>query len=187
MLKVTIAYYTSAKFFSLEFICTSYTTYSPYLFLGAWLSQQAMLEDPLVLLGCQVWELPDHRACLCSQPRSRTRRPFPTLCSETAPTTKHVYVSNHARILVDHFLCYAQGLPRPLNMFTFPTALGDSSTTPYAMLRYSFGHSPTTTWGLLFSVTYKLDTYTTERCFLFLDLATRFILHLPASLGTTSV
>ena len=66
--------------------------------------------------------------------RSRTRRLFPTLCSGTAPTTEHVYVPNHARGLVDLSLRCARILCRPLSTFTFPTTLGDLSTSLYAVL-----------------------------------------------------
>ena len=48
-------------------------------------------------------------------------------------------------------------------------------------------HSLTIAWGLLFSVTYESDPYTTKGWFLTFDHATWLILHLPASSGTTLV
>ena len=57
--------------------------------------------------------------------RSGTRRLLPTLCPGTAPTTKHVYFSNHARGLVDYYLRCARRLRRPPSTFTFLTTLGD--------------------------------------------------------------
>jgi len=116
-----------------------------------------------------------------------TRWPFPTLCSKTASTTEYVYVSNHARRLVDHSLCCARGLSEPPSMFTFPTVLRDSSITPYAVLKDCSDHSLITAWGMLFSITYELDSYTTEGQFNFLDLTIRLILCLPTSSGTTLV
>jgi len=84
------------------------------------------------------------------------------LCSGTAPITEHVYVSNHARGLVDQSLCCARRLCRPPSTFTFPTALEDLSITPYAVLGDCYDHSPITAWGLFFSVTFELDSYTTK-------------------------
>jgi len=66
--------------------------------------------------------------------RSGTRQLFPTLCSGTAPTNEHVYVSNHAWRLVDWSSRCARRLRRSSSTFMFPTTLGDLSTSPYAVL-----------------------------------------------------
>jgi len=39
----------------------------------------------------------DHRACLCSQPRSGTGRLISTTCSGTTLTAEHVHIFNHAQ------------------------------------------------------------------------------------------
>jgi len=77
--------------------------------------------------------------------------PISTLVWKSGDCTKHVYVPNHARGLVDHALCRARGL------CWLPIVLGDSLITPYAVLGTSFDHSSTTAWGLLFSITYELN------------------------------
>jgi len=66
--------------------------------------------------------------------RSWTCRLVSTLCSKTVTTTEHVYILNHARGLVHQSLRRARGLCRPPSTFTFPTMLGDWSTSLYAML-----------------------------------------------------
>jgi len=165
-------------FFYLEFIYTSCTTYSLYLFFRS-LAQSTSYARELVdySLHCArglLWppctftfpttlgdlstslyvvlkDCADHRSRLRSQPRSGTCLPVSTPCSGTVLTTEHVYVPNHAPALVDQSLCRARGL------CWLPIVLGDSSITPCVVLRTCFDHSPTTTWGLLFSVTYELD------------------------------
>lgn len=153
----------SVLIFSLEFIYISCTTYSPYLFWGAWPSQQAMLGESPTILYVVLGECSDHWARLRSQSCLGTHPLVPTLWSRTALTTEHVYIPNHARGLVDQFLRCAQGLCRPPSMLTFLTAFRDSSITPYAVLGDCSDHSSIIAWGLLFSVTYNLDSYTTER------------------------
>jgi len=148
--------------FYLEFIYTSYTTYSLYLFSGVWPSQQATLEDSSIIPYAELGDCSDHQTHLRSQPRSEICRLVSMLCSKTVPTTEHVYVLNHAWRLVDQPLHCAWDLCRPPGIFTFSTTLEDLSTSLYAIVRACFDHSPTTAWGLLFSVTYKLDSYTTE-------------------------
>jgi len=136
--------------FYLEFIYTSCTTYSLYLFFRS-LAQSTsyarglvdhylccargllrpsstftfptMLRDLSTSLYVVLEDCADHRAHLHSQPCSRTCRPVPTLCSRAVPTTKHVYISNHARGLINHSLCYARGLLRLLSDHNLGTAL----------------------------------------------------------------
>ena len=81
--------------------------------------------------------------------RSGTCRLFPTLCPGTPPTTEHVYVLNHARGLVDYSLRCARRLCRPPSTFTFPTTLGDLSTSPYAVLRDCTDHRALYARGLV--------------------------------------
>jgi len=141
----------SVLIFYLEFIYTSSTTYSSYLIFRSLASQQATLGDSSTIPYAVLVDCSDHRACLCSQPCSKTCRPVSMLCSRIVLTTEHIYVSNHAR-----------GLCQPPSTFTFPTVLGDSSITPYTVLKACFDHSLTTAYGLFFSITYELDSYTTE-------------------------
>jgi len=77
--------------------------------------------------------------------------PISTLVWRSGDCTEYVKIPNHGRGLVDHALWHAQGL------CWLPTVLEDSSITPYAMLETCFDYSPTTTWGLIFLVTYELD------------------------------
>ena len=84
------------------------------------------------------------------------------LCLKTVPTTEHVLARNYTRGLVDQSLCYARGLCRPPSTFTFLTTLEDLLTSLYAVPEACFDHYLTTAWGLLFSVTYELDSYTTD-------------------------
>jgi len=85
----------------------------------------------------------DHRAYLRSQPCSGTCPSVPTPCSETVSTTEHVYVPNHARGLVDQFLCRARGLCWPPSTITFQPCSETCS-----VLRTCFDYSPTIAWGL---------------------------------------
>ena len=76
----------------------------------------------------------DHRARLRSQPHSGTCPLVSTLCSKTVLTTEHVYVPNHALGLVNHSLRRTRGLCQPPSTFTFPTMLGNWSSSLYAVL-----------------------------------------------------
>jgi len=116
----------------------------------------------------------DHRARLRSQPRSGTCPPVSTPCSRTVPTTEHV---------------------------TFPTMFGHWSTSLYAVL----GDCLTTEHDYIPNRARRLINHSLRYArdllrllsnhslgigrdnFNFLDLATRLILRLPASSGTTSV
>jgi len=102
----------------------------------------------------------DQRSRLCSQPHLRTCWTVSTLCSGTVLTTEHVYVSNHARGLVDQSLRCARGLLRSLFDHSLWTALLSYIWIELTQLRGDFN---------------------------FLDLTTRLILCLPASSKTTSV
>ena len=134
-----------------------------FYFSGVWPNRQATLGDSSTIPYAVLGDCSDHRARLRSQPRSGTCRLLSTLCLKIVPTTEHVYVPNHARGLVHQSLRRARGLYRPPSTSTFSTVLGDSSITPFTMLGACFDHhSPTTAWGLFFSVTYELDSYTTE-------------------------
>ena len=103
-------------------------------FSGVWPGQQATLGDSLTIPYTLLGDCSDHRACLRSQPHSGTCRLVSTLCSKTVLTTERVYVPNHARGLVHQSLRRAQELCRPPSTFTFPTMLGDWSTSLYAVL-----------------------------------------------------
>ena len=136
--------------FYLEFIYTSCTTYSSYLFFRS-LAQstsyvrrlvdhslhcaRGLLQPPstfmfLTTVGdlstslyAVLEDCADHRACLLFQPRSGTCPPVSTPCSETVSTTEHVYIPNHARRLINHFLRCARDLRRLLFDHSLGTAL----------------------------------------------------------------
>ena len=136
--------------FYLEFIYTSCTTYSPYLFFRS-LAQstsyaRGLVDHPLrcargLLRPPSMFTFPttlrelstslyavledcaDHRARLHSQPRSGTCLPVPTPYLRTVPTTEHVYILNRARGLVNHSLRCARGLLRSLSDHSLGTAL----------------------------------------------------------------
>ena len=92
-----------------------------------------------------------------------THRLFPTLCLGTAPTTEHVYVSNHARGLVDYSLRCARRLCRQPSMFMFPTTLGDLSTNPYVVLGDCADHQARYARGLVNQSIYKIGDCTDHR------------------------
>jgi len=183
-------------------------------FLGVWPSQQATLGDSSTIPYAVLGDCFDHRARLRSQPRSGTCRLVSMLCSKTVPTTEHVYVPNHARGLVHQSIRRARGLCRPPSTFTFPTMLGDWSTSLYAVLGDCADHRARLhsqlcsrthqilhalcselasitlrpQFGDCFSQLHMNRTHIQLRSYLnFLDLATRLILRLLASSGTTSV
>ena len=88
-----------------------YYLFSIFIYFSeVWPSQQATLGDSSTILYAVLEDSADHRARLRSQPRSGTCQPVPTSCSGTVLITEHVYVSNHARGLVDQSLCRARGL-----------------------------------------------------------------------------
>ena len=131
----------SVLIFYLEFIYTSCTTYSLYLFFRS-LTQSTSYARGLVdySLRCARWllRLVDYSLCcslrLRSQPRSGTCRLLSMLCSKIVPITEHVYVPNHTRGLVHRSLHRAWGLYRPPSTSTFSTVLEDSSITPFTVL-----------------------------------------------------
>ena len=177
----------SVLIFYLKFIYTSCTTYSLYLFFSS-LAQSTSyarglvdyslrcargllrppstftfptrLGDLSTTLYTVLEDCADHRAHLRFQPRSGTCPPVPTPCSGTVPTTEHVYILNSARGLVNHSLYCARGLLWSLSNHSLGTIL-----ISYIWIGLIYN------WGVI----------------LFLDLATRLILRLPASSGTTSV
>ena len=136
--------------FYLEFIYTSCTTYSLYLFFRS-LTQstsyarrlighslccarellrppstftfRTMLGDMSTSLYTMLEDCADHRARLRLQPRSGTCPPVPLPCSGTVPTTEHVYILNRARGLVNHSLHCAGGMLRSLSDHSLGTAL----------------------------------------------------------------
>jgi len=136
--------------FYLVFIYTLCTTYFLYLFFRS-LAQSTSYARGLVdhPLRC-AWELlrppstftfattlgdlsislytvlkdcADHRARLYSQPRSKTYTPVPTSCLGTVPTTKHVYIPNRARGLINHSLRCARDLLQLFSDHSLGTAL----------------------------------------------------------------
>jgi hypothetical protein len=109
-----------------------------------------MLGDSLTIPYTVLEDCFNHWTHLRSQPRSRNRRPFPTLCSGTA---------------------------RPPSTFVFPIALGDLSITLYAVLGDCSNHSWIIAWRLLCLVTYEFDSYTTKRCYFFRPYYKAYFLH----------
>jgi hypothetical protein len=94
-------------------------------------------------------------------------------------------------ILLDHTSRRARGLPpRPPDQCSSSStrpALRDPSTTSHAVLGDCFDHSLTTARGLLSLATCEIWLTYSWEVIIFLDLATRLILRLPATSGTTSV
>jgi xanthine/uracil/vitamin C permease (AzgA family) len=95
--KVTIAYYTSADFSS-EFICTSYTTYSRYLFFRI-LANTRTGQNIATTAQVMFLLIEDNKNSSfigtayvrCSEILSTTTCAY----SGTSPTTEYVYVPNH--------------------------------------------------------------------------------------------
>ena len=120
--------------FYLEFIYTSCITYFLYLFFRS-LARSTSFAWRLVDYSLRCARGPLRPPSMFTFPTTLgTCRLVSTLCSKTVLTTEHVYVLNHARGLVHQSLRRARGLCQPPTTFTFPTMLGDWSTSLYAVL-----------------------------------------------------
>jgi len=135
------------------------------------------LGDLSTSLYAVLGDCADHRARLRSQPCSETGQSVSMPCSETVLTT------NRVCRLMNHSLRCARDLLRSLSDHSLGTAFLDYIPN---RARRLINHSLRCAWDLLrllsnHSLGIGRDNFN------FLDLATRLILRLPTSSGTTSV